>query len=802
MSDADAIDGRLRFGDDALATGGVSVQGSILARSGDAVLIGANVDTGRDALIQAPNGSTILVAGQKIEMTGRGLEGIRLQVQAPADSAVNLGTLSGDAVGMFAGTLRHSGAIQANAVSTEGGKVVLKALESTRIDGTLQASALDQKGGSIMATARQVQIDGTAVLDASGALGGGEVLVGGGYQGHDTRLSNSQTTLVAAGAQLKADATVQGDGGTVVVWADGATRYEGSLSARGGALGGNGGRAEVSGKQFLDFRGLVDLRAAKGRFGDLLLDPFDLIVDAAAIANLSSVGSLTLQADNDITVSGSLTYSGANPATLIMNAGHDITDAGYGASISGAVGSRLSVHMSAGNAITASSLSITTYGGDVQMTSTSGNISIASISTAGATATSAVGINGGNVSITAGGVFSLNNVDTYGGAGSMADPNAAGSGGSVSLVAKGSGASSVNSINSRGGYGYGGSVALTSGGSVGVKALGDLDLNGNINTNSSVSITSSGFINACPDGCINIGSVTQKTSSISVSGAGASLPYLYTAGNVAISLTNSGAYTFDGTAFHAGSITISTANGSISQTGAFSTGAFSITSQSGTVLTDSSNAITSFSAVNTGSGAISLTNVGALSIGAITTASGNITVDNTGALTTVGAVKAGGTGTVSLTAHSPITIGTGGISAGGNITLTATTASAASNITLNGNIQSSGGGVTMSAYNGLTQNSYVYGAQGVSASTTTGAITFGPNGYSGGSPLSYTDVGGKVSAPLTPASAAIGLGGGVTDFLDQFLAALDEQATFSDDPFDPRNRDQDALVVEGQICTP
>jgi len=821
MSDSDAIDGRLRFGDDSLATGGVSVQGSILARSGDAVLIGANVDTGRDALIQAPNGSTILVAGQKIEMTGRGLEGIRLQVQAPADSAVNLGTLSGDAVGMFAGTLKHSGTIQANAVSTEGGKVVLKAVESTRIDGMVQASALGQKGGSIMATARQVQIDGSAVLDASGAMGGGEVLVGGGYQGRDARLSNAQSTLVAAGAQLKADATVQGDGGTVVVWADGATRYEGSLSARGGSLSGNGGRAEVSGKGYLDFRGLADLSAVNGVYGALLLDPFDLTVDSALIANLSSVGTLTLQADNDITVSGSLTYSGANPATLIMNAGRDINDSGYGASISGDVGSPLTVRMDAARAIVAPNLYITTYGGDVDLTATTGNISVAdvitsggnvvltstsgdvstfSISTYGATATSATGNNGGSVNITAGGTVTVSNIDTYGGEGSFTDQTAVGSGGSVTITANGSAASSLYSINSRGGYGYGGSVALASGGSVSVTAGGDLDLNGDINTNASVTISSSGFVNACPDGCISIGSSTQ-TSSAAVSGAGGYLPYFYATGNVSLSFTNSGAYTFDGTAFEAGSISISTPNGSISQIGAFNVGSLSTTSQLGTTLTNSANAIGSYSGTNTGSGGISLTNIGVLSIGSITTNSGNITVDNTGALTTFGLVKAGGSGTVSLTAHSPITIGTGGVTAGGNVTLTATTPNAASNITLNGNIQSSGG-VTMSAYNSLTQNSYVYGAQGVSANTTTGAITFGPNGYSAGSPLTYADVNGAVSAPLVPASSLAGLGGSVTDFLDQFLAALDEQATFSDDPFDPRNREQDTLVVEGQICTP
>jgi filamentous hemagglutinin family protein len=71
MSDADALAGRLLFGDGLASSAAVSVQGRILARSGDVVLLGSSVDTGKDALIQAPNGSTILAAGRQIELTGR-----------------------------------------------------------------------------------------------------------------------------------------------------------------------------------------------------------------------------------------------------------------------------------------------------------------------------------------------------------------------------------------------------------------------------------------------------------------------------------------------------------------------------------------------------------------------------------------------------------------------------------------------------------------------------------------------------------------------------------------------------------
>src|SRR2546428_51348 len=83
-----------------------NVQGSIVGRGGDVVLIAPNVEVGAPAVVQSQGGAAILAAGQKVEITGRGLEGIVMEVQAPTDTAVNLGTLKGDAVGIFAGTLR------------------------------------------------------------------------------------------------------------------------------------------------------------------------------------------------------------------------------------------------------------------------------------------------------------------------------------------------------------------------------------------------------------------------------------------------------------------------------------------------------------------------------------------------------------------------------------------------------------------------------------------------------------------------------------------------------------------------
>src|SRR6185369_3871982 len=292
MSDADALAGRLVFGGDGSPAGALSVDGRILARSGDVVLIAPNVQVGSDALVQSPSGATLLAAGQKVELTGRGLEGIRLELQAPSDQAINLGTLQGDAVGIFAGQLKHSGLIQATGVSADGGKVVLKGAETADVSGRIAASK-GLRGGQVHVTANKVMLKSGAVIDVSGRDGGGEALIGGGWQGDDSRIANASETTIEAGAIIKADAGQSGDGGKVVAWSDDSTRVYGSISARGGAGGGDGGQVETSGKRYLDFAGVADLRAPKGAAGTLLLDPSDITIRAAGPDSVTVTGTFT-----------------------------------------------------------------------------------------------------------------------------------------------------------------------------------------------------------------------------------------------------------------------------------------------------------------------------------------------------------------------------------------------------------------------------------------------------------------------------------------------------------------------------
>ncbi|KQW97063.1 hypothetical protein ASC94_09695 [Massilia sp. Root418] len=174
------------------------------------------------------------------------------------------------------------------------GKIVLKASGAggtALLEAGSQTSAANSagRGGEIQVLGERVGLAGDAAVDASGAAGGGAVLIGGDYQGANAAVPHAQQTYIASGASVRADATGQGDGGKIIAWSDGATRVFGSLSARGGGAGGNGGLVETSGR-YLDMQGKVDTRAPGpgGKTGTLLLDPTDIYI--AIDADTASYG--------------------------------------------------------------------------------------------------------------------------------------------------------------------------------------------------------------------------------------------------------------------------------------------------------------------------------------------------------------------------------------------------------------------------------------------------------------------------------------------------------------------------------
>lgn len=262
--------------------GNVINQGEIKTPAGGSVyLIGSNV--GNEGIITTPQGETLLVAGNTVSLIDSATPGVKVDITGAQGNATNLGTITAEAgrVGIAGVIVRNSGLLSASSVVNEGGRVFLKASQDAYVDGDGRIVTTGTRGGSVEVLGNRVALMDKAKIDASAISDdgdGGRILVGGDYQGKNPDIQNARITYFGPEAELKADAGKVGAGGTVIVWADDTTRAYGSISARGGDLGGDGGFVEVSGKSNLTFRATADVRAPGGRAGTVLLDPDDISI--------------------------------------------------------------------------------------------------------------------------------------------------------------------------------------------------------------------------------------------------------------------------------------------------------------------------------------------------------------------------------------------------------------------------------------------------------------------------------------------------------------------------------------------
>ncbi|MFZ2628529.1 MAG: filamentous hemagglutinin N-terminal domain-containing protein, partial [Rugosibacter sp.] len=278
VSTADFLANKLSF-NATPGAGNVTNQGEITTPSGGAVyLIGTHVSNA--GIITTPQGETILAAGQTVSLIDTATPGVKVEITGAEGNATNLGQIVADAgrIGIAGVIVRNSGTLNASSAVSEGGKIFLRASQDAYVDGDGRIVTTGTKGGQVEVLGERVAVMDNAEIDASGVNGGGTILVGGDYQGKNPAIQNASITWFGPDAVLKADAQNLGAGGTVIVWADDTTRAYGTISARGGANGGDGGFVEVSGHRYLDFQASVDRRAPLGKAGLLLLDPADITI--------------------------------------------------------------------------------------------------------------------------------------------------------------------------------------------------------------------------------------------------------------------------------------------------------------------------------------------------------------------------------------------------------------------------------------------------------------------------------------------------------------------------------------------
>lgn len=375
-------------------TSGASVINNGAIRStggGDVFLIARYVEN--NGKISAPGGAVGLAGGSEILLRASDVGDGRIAVRAGPGAVKNAGAIAAVTAELraaggnhYALAVNNTGVVRATGVATRGGRVFLTANSgkisssgtvSARnangsggkvriaaaprpaaapvrrpaarqnvvdISGALDVSGANGAGGSLIITGEAVSLASSARLDASGSTGGGFIAIGGGFQGKDATILNADDVQVASGAQIVADATAKGDGGKVSIWADGATTFHGAISARGGAAGGNGGFAEVSGKESVTVSGHADMRAPLGAFGTFLIDPGSITIqdglDAAVDANTFNdayieaqlgLSNFTIQTATatgggaeDITVKNGVSIVWNGATLLSLRAGADI----------------------------------------------------------------------------------------------------------------------------------------------------------------------------------------------------------------------------------------------------------------------------------------------------------------------------------------------------------------------------------------------------------------------------------------------------------------------------------------------
>ncbi|MBX7065970.1 MAG: filamentous hemagglutinin N-terminal domain-containing protein [Parachlamydiales bacterium] len=368
-------------------------EGTIIASEGNVFLVGAEL-TNRGN-IQALKGMAALCEGDQVYIHLNKDEPIWFRIQSnelgPLQSE---GSIRAKNIELHGVSITHSGILDATGSIEQDGRIYLVANRDLNLDGSITAP-----GGETRILGKDIILNSSARIDVSDQIGGGTVLIGGDFKGANQEIANASNVFVSAGAEIKADALYSGDGGKVVVWSDDTTIFRGSISAQSTGETGNGGFAEISGKNHLSVSGPADLRSRNGQIGTLYLDPGSVLIkngpNAAPpvsmdvfndgyISNQLSMGNLTIDTANStnggtqtITINSNVNVSWATTSILTLNAGRDIVFSGGGTFNNTAAGQMI---FTANTPVAASyagvdlnQCTLSTAGGSISITGGGGN---------------------------------------------------------------------------------------------------------------------------------------------------------------------------------------------------------------------------------------------------------------------------------------------------------------------------------------------------------------------------------------------------------------------------------------------
>ncbi len=417
ITDANFMAGNHRFERNG-STASVVNEGELKANLGGYIALLAPEVRNQGAII-AQAGTVALASGEAVDLhfdSNNRLTSIRVeasQIQALVDNRLAVQAPGGLVIisaqsmdRLVGGVIKNSGTLEATGLQQVDGRIVLSASKRVENNGTLNVSNTQGQGGRVSVQAEHIALQAGSRIDATGANGGGTVLVGGNWQGsadpllEATGQPNQQATTVsmANGATINASATHNGDGGKVVLWSDvktdnSTTDFAGQIQARGGANGGQGGQVETSGHAlYVAGTARVDTTAPKGATGQWLLDPIDFTISAGTGAqSTSGIGADTL-----VTNLGTSSVTIATDATTAGN-GDIFINANIASTSANSLTLKAHRHITQ-----AAGVSVSTQGGALTYWADSDDNQSGSIIFSGATGTATLSTNGGNITLAGG----------------------------------------------------------------------------------------------------------------------------------------------------------------------------------------------------------------------------------------------------------------------------------------------------------------------------------------------------------------------------------------------------------------
>ena len=267
--------GNIRFvaRDDVILEQHSRITASSTTGNGGDIAIVAHADSDTDKAMLLQNG----------EIRADGINGgnvdIDVDVALTSATITARGTRDGGNIKMQADSITSvkSSYVSADGIRGEGGSIDINANDRLLTSATYSARGMT--GGQINLLGANTVSLASATLLADGLFGGGDIRVGGGFQGGEG-LVTAKNTLINANTLLSSRAMFSGNGGTAVVWSDESTWFAGNIAVDAGGFGGDGGLAEVSSKGAFAFGGTVTRSAPHGEVGTLLLDPVDINITA------------------------------------------------------------------------------------------------------------------------------------------------------------------------------------------------------------------------------------------------------------------------------------------------------------------------------------------------------------------------------------------------------------------------------------------------------------------------------------------------------------------------------------------